>query len=148
METTLVLLKPDCIQRRMIGRLLARFEEKGLQIVAMKLMRIDAELARRHYVEHLERDFYPSLEGYVMSGPVVAVAISGPEAIQVVRSMVGPTNGLNAPAGTIRGDFSVSGQKNLVHASDGPESAERELAIFFQPEELLTYDSPSSDWLL
>jgi nucleoside-diphosphate kinase len=148
METTLVLLKPDSIQRRMIGRLLARFEAKGLQISAMKLMRIDAELAGRHYVEHLERDFYPTLEGYITSGPVVAAAISGPEAIQVVRSMVGPTNGLNAPAGTIRGDFSVSGQKNLVHASDVPESAVRELAIFFKPEELLTYDSPSSDWIL
>ena len=148
METTLILLKPDCIERRMIGKILARFEEKGLQIVAMKLMRIDADLAKRHYAEHVEKDFYISLEQYITSGPVVAALITGPEAIRIVRAMVGPTNGMNAPAGTVRGDFSISCQKNLVHASDSPESAERETAIFFDPSELLRYDNPAGKSIL
>ena len=131
MERTLVLLKPDCVQRRLIGRLIARFEDKLLAVAEMKLMRITPELAKRHYAEHVHKDWYPELEGFITSGPVVAMILEGPEAIRVVRDMVGATNGLKATAGTIRGDFSANQQMNLVHASDGPESAKREMAIFF-----------------
>ena len=134
MERTLVLLKPDCVARRLMGRLIARFEDKGLNILAMKLMPITPELAKRHYAEHVQKAWYPELEAFITSGPVVAMIVEGPETIRVVRDMVGATNGLKANPGTIRGDFSVSQQMNLVHASDGPESARREIAIFFPAE--------------
>jgi nucleoside-diphosphate kinase len=136
-ERTLVLLKPDCLQRRLMGRVLARFEDKGLQFVAMKLMQITPQLARRHYAEHVEKAWYPELERFITGGPVVAMILEGPEAIRVVRDMVGVTNGLKATPGTVRGDFSSSQQMNLVHASDGPESAQREMGIFFQAEEIV-----------
>lgn len=136
LEKSLVLLKPDCVQRRLLGRVISRFEDKGLTIVAMKLMVITPDLARRHYAEHVEKAFYPGLEAYITSAPVVAMVVEGPEAIQVIRKLVGPTNGLEAPPGTIRGDFSTSNQMNLVHASDGPSSAAREIAIFFADSEL------------
>jgi nucleoside-diphosphate kinase len=131
MERTLVLLKPDCVQRRLMGRVLARFEDKGLNISAMKLMRITPELARRHYAEHVHKAWYPELEAFITGGPVLAMIVEGPEVIRVVRDMAGVTNGLKANPGTIRGDFSASQQMNLVHASDGPESAPREIEIFF-----------------
>ncbi len=134
MERTLVLLKPDCVQRRLIGRVIARFEDKGLDLAAMKLMRITPELARRHYAEHIEKAWYPELEEFITSGPVLAMIVEGPEVIRVVRDMAGVTNGLKANPGTIRGDFSASQQKNLVHASDGPEAAKREIEIFFGNE--------------
>ena len=135
MERTLVLLKPDCVQRRLIGRVLARFEDKGMNIAAMRLMRVTPELAKRHYAEHVHKDWYPELENFITGGPIVAMIVEGPEAVRVVRDMVGVTNGLKANPGTIRGDFSASQQMNLVHASDGPESAKREIAIFFAAEE-------------
>jgi nucleoside-diphosphate kinase len=131
MERTLVLLKPDCIERRLMGRVIARFEDKLLTIGALKLMRVTPELAKRHYAEHVKKDWYPELEAFITGGPVVAMIVEGPEVIRVVRDMVGVTNGLKADPGTIRGDFSSSQQMNLVHASDGPESAQREMAIFF-----------------
>jgi nucleoside-diphosphate kinase len=131
MERTLVLLKPDCVERRLIGRIIARFEDKSFGIVAMKLMRITPELAKRHYVEHVGKDWYPDLEGFITSGPVVAMIIEGPDAIRVVREMVGATNGLNAALGTVRGDFSAGYRRNVAHAADGPESAAREIGIFF-----------------
>jgi nucleoside-diphosphate kinase len=136
-ERTLVLLKPDCVRRRLMGRVLARFEDKGLQLVAMKLMQITPELARRHYAEHVEKPWYPELEAFITGGPVVAMIVEGPEAIRVVREMVGVTNGLKANPGTVRGDFSTSQQMNLVHASDGPQSAHREMAIFFRADEVV-----------
>ncbi len=135
MERTLVLLKPDCVARRLMGRLIARFEDKGLNILAMKLMRVTPELAKRHYAEHVQKAWYPELEAFITSGPVVAMIVEGPETIRVVRDMVGVTNGLKANPGTIRGDFSTSQQMNLVHASDGPEAARREIAIFFPAAE-------------
>lgn len=135
MERTLVLLKPDCVQRRLIGRLLARFEDKGLTLVAMKMLRITPELAKKHYAEHVDKPFYPGLEAFITSAPVVAVAVEGVEAIRVVREMLGATSGLKAAAGTLRGDFSSSRQMNLVHASDGPQAAARELELYFQPSE-------------
>ena len=134
MERTLVLLKPNCVERRLMGRVIARFEDKGLTLAAMKLMRMTPELARRHYAEHVQKAWYPELEAFITSGPIVAMIVEGPEAIRVVRDMTGVTNGLKANPGTIRGDFSVSQQKNLVHASDGPESAKREIEIFFGNE--------------
>jgi nucleoside-diphosphate kinase len=136
MQRTLVLLKPDCLRRRLMGRVIARLEDKGLDIVAMKLMRVTPELARRHYAEHVKKDWYPELEAFITGAPVVAMIVSGPEAIQVLRTMAGATNGLKADPGTIRGDFSSSQQMNLIHASDGPESAQREIGIFFSAEEV------------
>jgi nucleoside-diphosphate kinase len=136
MERTLVLLKPDCVQRRLAGRVISRFEEKGLNIIALKLMRVAPELAKRHYAEHVQKGWYPELEGFITASPIVAMVVEGPEAIRVVREMVGVTNGLKANPGTIRGDFSTSQQMNLVHASDGPEAARREVEIFFKPEEI------------
>ncbi len=135
MERSLVLLKPDCIERRLIGQIISRFESKGLNIVAMKMLRVTPELARQHYAEHVSKPFYPSLEEFITSAPIVAMAIEGLEAIRVVRDMLGATNGLNAAPGTIRGDFSSSRQMNLVHASDGADSATRELELYFQAEE-------------
>ncbi|GAB4140723.1 nucleoside-diphosphate kinase [Thermopirellula anaerolimosa] len=140
MERTLVLLKPDCVQRRLMGRIISRFEDKGLSIIGLKMMRVTPELAKRHYAEHVQKSWYPGLEAFITSAPIVAMVVEGPEAIRVVRDMVGATNGLKATAGTIRGDFSSSRQMNLVHASDGPESAQRELAIFFAANELCEYD--------
>jgi nucleoside-diphosphate kinase len=137
MERTLVLLKPDCVERKLMGRVLARFEDKGLTIVAMKLMRVTPELAKRHYAEHVHKNWYPELEAFITGGPIVAMIIEGPEVIRVIRDMVGATNGLKAAAGTIRGDFSSSQQMNLVHASDGPESAQREMGIFFSQAEIV-----------
>ena len=147
MERTLVLLKPDCLQRRLLGRVLARFEDKGFQILAMKLMQVTPELARRHYAEHVHRKWYPGLEAFVTSSPLVAAVVEGPEAIRVVREMVGDTNGLKAAPGTIRGDYGCSQQMNLVHASDGPDSANREIEIFFDEHEIHGYNLTVDRWL-
>ncbi len=137
MQRTLVLLKPDCFQRRLVGEILSRFENKGLNIVAMKLIQVTPELSKQHYAEHAEKPFYPSLESFITSAPVVALALEGLDAIGVVREMLGATNGLKAAPGTIRGDFSSSRQMNLVHASDSPESAARELDLYFSKEEFV-----------
>jgi nucleoside-diphosphate kinase len=147
MERTLVLFKPDCVQRKLVGRVLARFEDKGYTVVAMKLMRVTPELAKEHYAEHVEKAWYPTLEKFITGAPVVAAVIEGPEAIRVVRDVVGATNGRNAAPGTIRGDYGSSHQMNLVHASDGPESAEREVKIFFTPEEIHSYEPTLISWL-
>jgi len=135
MECTLILLKPDAVERQLVGTILSRFEQKGFRIVAMRMLRFTPELARRHYADHVEKPFYPGLETYITSGPVVAAILEGAEAVAVVRRMIGPTSGIEAPAGTIRGDLSLSGQRNLVHASDSPAAAERERAIFFGEED-------------
>ena len=147
MERTLVLLKPDCVQRRLMGRLIGRVEDKGLNIVAMKMLQVTPELARQHYAEHVEKPFYPGLEEFITGGPVVAMIIEGLDAIQVVRNLLGATSGLKAEAGTIRGDFSGSRQMNLVHASDGPESAQREQDLYFAAGEICSYEPTLSAWL-
>lgn len=147
MERTLILFKPDCIERRLLGRLLARFEDKGLNLIALKMIQVTPELARRHYAEHVQKDFYPGLENFITAAPLVAAVIEGPEAIQVVRAMVGPTNGRNAPAGTIRGDFSTSRQMNLIHASDSAASARREMEIFFTADEIHSRPTTLDRWL-
>lgn len=144
-ERTLVLLKPDAVARRLCGEILARFERKGLKIAGMKLLQVTPELSKQHYAEHVHKPFYPLLESFITSGPVVALALEGPEAVTVVRGMMGSTNGRQSAPGTIRGDFGLSRQMNLVHGSDSPEAAAKELAIYFRPEELLTYGSPLED---
>jgi nucleoside-diphosphate kinase len=131
MERTLVLLKPDTVRRGLVGDVLARFEAKGLTIVAMQHRTIDAELADRHYAEHVNKDFYPPLRAFVTSGPLVSCVFEGDEAIEVVRALNGATDGRKAAPGTIRGDLSLSNRENLVHGSDSAESAEREIGIWF-----------------
>ncbi len=139
MQKTLVLLKPDCVERRLIGEIIGRFENKGLNIIAMKMLRVSPALSKQHYAEHVTKPFYSNLEAFITSSPIVALALEGLEAIRVVRDMLGATSGLKAAPGTIRGDFSSSRQMNLVHASDSEESATRELALYFQPNELCAY---------
>ncbi len=130
-QRTLVLLKPDAVRRGLVGNILSRFEAKGLSLVSMELRTIDQALADEHYAEHVERDFYPPLREFVTSGPLVACVLEGDEAIEVVRAVNGATDGRKAAPGTIRGDLSLSNRENLVHGSDSPESAEREIKIWF-----------------
>lgn len=147
MERSLVLLKPDCVQRRLAGRIISRFEDKGLNLIAMKMMRVTPELSKKHYAEHVQKPFYPALEAFITGGPIVAMIVEGLEVIRVVREMLGATSGLKAASGTIRGDFSSSRQMNLVHASDGPEAATREIALYFKPEEICAGDLTLTPWL-
>ena len=130
-ERTLVILKPDAVRRGLVGEILSRFEAKGLSIVAMEHRTIDGALADEHYAEHVERDFYPPLRDFVTSGPMIAAILEGDEAVEVVRALNGATDGRKAAPGTIRGDLSLSNRENLVHGSDSPESAEREIKIWF-----------------
>ncbi len=146
-ERSLILIKPDAMERRLAGRIIARFEDKGLSIVGMKLLRITPELSRKHYAEHVNKPFYPLVEQFIGSGPVLAMVLEGPEAVSVVRAMLGPTNGRQAPAGTIRGDFGLSRQMNLVHASDGADAARREIEIYFTPAELMSSKPTIAPWL-
>jgi nucleoside-diphosphate kinase len=147
MEQTLILFKPDCVQRRLVGRILARFEDKGLNVVAMKLMQVTPELAKKHYAEHVQKGWYPTLEGFITGGPIVAAVLEGLEAIRVVREMLGATSGLKAAPGTIRGDFSSSRQMNLVHGSDSPEAAKREIALYFGSSEFCAYTPTITPWV-
>ena len=146
MERSLVLLKPDCVQRRLIGTVISRFEQKAINIIAMKLIQVTPELAKKHYAEHVEKPFYPGLEEFITGAPVVAMVVEGLEVIRVVREMLGATNGLKAAAGTIRGDFSSSRQMNLVHASDGPEASAREIELYFSADEICEYNPTLTPW--
>ena len=130
-ERTLVLIKPDAVRRGLVGEVLSRFERKGLSIDALVLRTMDAALADQHYAEHLDKPFYPPLKEFMTGGPLVAAILSGDQAVEVVRTLVGVTDGRKAVAGTIRGDFSLSNRENLVHASDSPDSAKREIALWF-----------------
>jgi nucleoside-diphosphate kinase len=130
-ERSLVLIKPDAVRRGLLGEVLARFERKGLVIEALELRTMDAALADQHYADHVDKPFYPPLKEFMTSGPLAALVLSGDEVIEVVRAMIGSTDGRKAAAGTIRGDFSLSNRENLVHASDSPESAKRELELWF-----------------
>lgn len=131
----------------MVGRIISRFEEKSLDIVAMKLMHVTPELSKKHYAEHVSKPFYPGLEAFITGAPVVAMIVQGLEAIRVVRDMLGATSGLKAAPGTIRGDYSGSRQMNLVHASDGPDAAAREIGLYFKPEEICKVNSCMAPWL-
>lgn len=146
MERSLVLLKPDCVQRRLVGTIISRFEEKAIDIVAMKLIQITPDLAKQHYAEHCEKPWYPGLEAFITGAPVVAMVVQGLDVIRVVREMLGATNGLQAAPGTIRGDFSSSRQMNLVHASDGAEASEREINLYFSDSELCSYEAALAPW--
>ncbi len=147
MERTLVLLKPDAVQRRLVGRIISRIEDKGLKIVGLKMIRVSRELAEKHYAEHREKAFYAELVHFVTSAPVVAMVVEGPKAVEVVRKMMGKTNPLEAEPGTIRGDFGLSVTMNLVHGSDSLASAAREIALFFGEDEILGYSTADSPWL-
>ena len=147
MERTLILLKPDAVQRGLSGKILARFEEKGLKIVGLKLMQMSQELAAEHYSAHKEKPFYKGLVSFMTSSPIVALALEGIGAIEICRKMMGATFGSKAEPGTIRGDFGVSNSFNLVHGSDSKEAAEKELGLFFKPEELLEYNLAAFTWI-
>jgi nucleoside-diphosphate kinase len=147
MERTLILFKPDAVQRRLCGTLLSRLEDKGLKVVGLKMLRVTKELSAKHYAEHVTKPFYPLLEQFITSGPVVALVAEGPQAVAVVRAMMGPTNGTQAPPGTIRGDFGLSRQMNLMHGSDSLEAAQKEIAVYFKPDELVSYDATLGTWL-
>lgn len=146
MEQTLVIIKPDAIQRGLVGRIIARFEAKGLKLTGVKMMQISRELAGRHYHEHKGKDFYDGLLDYITSGPVILMVIEGPDAIKIVRRMMGTTDGAVAAAGTIRGDFAVCLRYNLVHGSDQAASASREIDLFFTSDELFQYDRDILQW--
>ena len=147
MQRTLIIFKPDCVQRRLVGQILERFESKGLRIAALKLLKVDRALGTKHYAEHEGKPFFEGLLGFITGGPVVVGVLEGNEAIAVVRSMLGATNGVAAAPGSIRGDFSISKQNNLVHGSDSEASAQREIALWFQPGEVVDYTIEGSRWV-
>lgn len=147
MQRTLIIFKPDCVQRRLVGQVLQRFESKGLRIAALKLMQVDRVIGEKHYAEHAGKPFFEGLIKFITGGPVVVGVLQGNEAIAVVRAMLGATNGAAANAGTIRGDFSISKQNNLMHGSDSAESAVREIALWFQPGEVIDYDIAGGEWV-
>lgn len=136
MEQTFMMVKPDGVRRGLVGEIISRVEKLGLQIVAQKMMQISKELAAKHYVEHLHKDFYPELEAFITSGPVVAMVVKGEHAIQLIRKLNGATKITESVPGSIRGDYANSTTENIVHGSDSPESASREIQLFFTPEEL------------
>jgi len=147
METTLIILKPDTVQRGLIGRIITRFEEKGFTVVGAKMMRISPELAATHYEQHRDRPFYEKLVSFMTRSPVLVLALRGRKAIEISRRMMGATFGADAEPGTIRGDFGVSNSFNLIHGSDSPEAAERELALFFEEGEILAWDRAIETWV-
>jgi nucleoside-diphosphate kinase len=147
-ERTLVLIKPDGVQRLLVGRILTRYEQRGLRIVGLKLVAVDRALAERHYDVHRERPFFGSLVEFIVSGPLVALALDGPNAISVVRAINGATRPEEAGPGTIRGDFALETAQNIVHASDSAETAAFELGLWFRPDELLEYQRDVDRWVL
>jgi nucleoside-diphosphate kinase len=147
MEQTLVLVKPDGVQRGLVGEVISRLERRGLKLVAMKLMRVDEPLANQHYGEHAGRPFFPGLVSFITSGPIVAMAWEGENAIGLARQTLGATNPVDSAPGTIRGDLGINIGRNIVHGSDGLESAQRELGLFFQPGDILDYQRSSDPWI-
>ena len=147
MERTLIILKPDAVQRGLAGQILTRFENKGLQLVGVKLMQIPRQLAETHYEPHRGKPFYAGLVNFMTSSPVIVLALAGKDAIAISRKMMGATFGSKAEPGTIRGDFGVSNSFNLIHGSDSPESAKRELGLFFKPEELIEWQPAARSWV-
>ena len=145
-ERTLVLVKPDGVQRSLIGEVIGRLERRGLQLVGLKLMRMDEALASQHYAEHVEKPFYAGLRDFMTSGPLVAAVFAGANAVQATRQTMGATNPLDSPPGSIRGDLAVDLGRNVVHGSDSPESGEREIALFFRPEELVSWERDADRW--
>ena len=148
MERTLIIVKPDGVQRGLIGQVLGRFETRGFKLAGLKLIRISRELAERHYAEHKGKSFYEGLVAFITSAPVVVGVLEGPGVVAVARAMMGATNPANATPGTIRGDFAVTVSYNVIHGSDGLESAEREISLFFDDEELVDYSRVTDAWVV
>ena len=147
MQQTLILLKPDAVQRRLIGEITVRFEKKGLRLAGLKFVNCSRELAEKHYAVHKGKPFYESLLSFLTSGPTVAMVWDGREAVAVCRNLMGMTDGAKSAPGTIRGDFAISVQNNLVHGSDSPENAKLEIALWFKPDELVNYTSTDANWV-
>jgi len=147
MQRTLIIFKPDCVQRRLVGQILQRFESKGLRIAALKLIQVDRSLGEQHYGEHRGKPFFNGLIDFITSSPVVVGVLEGNQAISVIRTLLGATDGSAALPGTVRGDFSISKQNNLIHGSDSEESAKREIALWFRPEEVVSYELAGSEWV-
>jgi nucleoside-diphosphate kinase len=147
METSLIIIKPDGVQRGLVGQIISRFERKGLNLIGARLMMVPQDLAARHYAEHKGKPFYDGLMKFITSSPVLVLAVRGVEAVAVCRKLIGSTNGRNAEPGTIRGDLGLSGGFNLVHGSDSPASAERELALWFTKDELLDDARTIEQWV-
>ena len=147
MERTLVLLKPDVLQRGIAGRVISRLEDRGLKIVGMKVLKMDMALARVHYQDHVDKPFFPGMAGFMTSSPIVAMAIEGPNAVEVVRATMGATDPQKAAPGTIRADMALDIGRNLVHGSDSPQAAERELAVFFTDGEIVDYERDAQRWV-
>jgi nucleoside-diphosphate kinase len=147
MQRTLILLKPDAVQRRLVGELTGRFERKGLRLVGLKLLQAPKETAEKHYAVHKGKPFYDSLLSFLTSGPTVAMVWEGREAVAACRNIMGLTDGVKAPPGTIRGDYAINVQNNLVHGSDSAENADLEIALWFQPAELVNYSVCDSSWV-
>lgn len=147
MQQTLILLKPDAVQRRLVGTILQRFEQKGLRIAGLKIVNANRELAEQHYAVHKGKPFYESLISFLTSGATVALVLEGREAVAVCRNLMGTTDGAKAPPGTIRGDFALSVQNNLIHGSDSPENAALEIALWFKPQELVSFTPVDASWI-
>ena len=147
MEQTLVLVKPDGVQRGLVGEVISRLERRGLKLVGMKLMQMDDALARQHYAEHVNRPFFPGLAQFITSSPLVAMVWEADNAAALVRQTMGETDPAKSPPGTLRGDLGINIGRNLVHGSDSPESAVREVGLFFKPEEILSYERSNQDWI-
>jgi nucleoside-diphosphate kinase len=147
MERTLVIIKPDGVQRALVGEIIKRFESRGLRIAGMKLIKISRETAEKHYAEHKGKPFYEGTVAYMTSAPVVVMCLEGPDAVAAARATMGSTNPLNAPSGSIRGDFGMNISRNLVHGADKPETATRELALYFSEDELISYERSADKWL-
>jgi nucleoside-diphosphate kinase len=148
MERSLIILKPDAVQRALVGELITRFERRGLKLVGLKLLQVGPELAARHYAVHQGKAFYDSLIAYITSGPVVVLAVEGPQAVAVVRATVGSTRPLEATPGSIRSDYGLMVGRNLIHASDGPDTARDELALWFDEKDLVSYARDIDRWVL
>jgi nucleoside-diphosphate kinase len=148
MDKTLILIKPDGVQRGIAGTIIERFERRGLKIAAMKLMQVDKELANRHYGIHEGKPFFNDLVSYITSSPIVAMVLEGPNAVEVARKTMGETNAGNAAPGTIRGDFALTIGRNLIHGSDSPENAEKEIGLFFKKEDIISYTRNSDPWII
>lgn len=148
MERTLIIVKPDGVQRGLIGAVIERFERRGLKIAGLKMIQVSRELAEQHYAEHRGKPFFEGLVGFITSSPVVVGVLEGPNAIDVVRATVGATNPATSAPGTIRADFGLTIGRNLIHASDGPDAAQREVSLFFSPDELMSYERSIDGWLI
>lgn len=147
MERTFIMVKPDGVQRNLIGDIVSRFEKKGFKLAGAKLMMVSRELAEQHYAEHKEKPFFGELVDFITSGPVFAMVWEGPNVISVARTMMGKTNPADAAPGTVRGDYGISVGMNIIHGSDSPESAQREISLWFKEEEILNYEKTISKWI-